>query len=64
MLGIDSVYCPMETRLKIWQRIATDFKPSNFEDFISQEISLDQLPTVLPNILKGHVRGRTIINIV
>ncbi|PES95139.1 NADPH:quinone oxidoreductase family protein [Priestia megaterium] len=64
LLGIDSVYCPMETRLKIWQRIATDFKPSNFEYFISQEINLNQLPTVLPNILKGHVRGRTIVKLV
>lgn len=64
LLGIDSVYCPMETRLKIWQRIATDFKPSNFEYFISQEINLNQLPTVLPNILKWHVRGRTIVKLV
>ncbi|MEW4282602.1 NADPH:quinone oxidoreductase family protein [Priestia koreensis] len=64
LLGIDSVYCPMETRLKIWERIATDFKPSNFEDFVSQEINLNQLPAVLPNILKGHVRGRTIVKLV
>lgn len=54
----------MEKRLRTWKRIATDFKPSNFEDFISQEINLNQLPTVLPNILKGHVRGRTIVKLV
>ncbi|MDG0766738.1 acryloyl-CoA reductase [Bacillus halotolerans] len=64
LLGIDSVYCPMETRLKTWHRVATDFKPSSVEEFISQEITLDQLPNVLPEILEGQVRGRTIVNIV
>ncbi|CAF1855772.1 acryloyl-CoA reductase [Bacillus subtilis] len=64
LLGIDSVYCPMETRLKTWHRVATDFKPSSLEEFISQEITLDQLPNVLPEILEGQVRGRTIVNIV
>lgn len=64
LLGIDSVYCPMETRLKTWNRVATDFKPSNLEDFISQEITLDQLPNALPTILEGQVRGRTIVKLV
>mgnify|MGYP000867904600 CR=1 FL=1 len=61
LLGIDSVFCPMETRLKIWNRLATDFKPANLEDFIQQEISLEKLPAVLPNLLKGQARGRTIV---
>lgn len=63
LLGIDSVFCPMETRLKIWNRFATDFKPANLEDFIQQEITLEQLPAVLPNLLKGQARGRTIVKL-
>ncbi len=35
-------------------------KPESFEPFIQQEISLQQLPEVLPTLLKGQARGRTI----
>jgi acrylyl-CoA reductase (NADPH) len=63
LLGIDSVYCPMETRLKVWNRLATDFKPANLEDFIQEEITLQQLPEVLPTLLKGEARGRTIVKL-
>ncbi|MGX6445148.1 NADPH:quinone oxidoreductase family protein [Neobacillus sp. K501] len=63
LLGIDSVYCPMETRLKVWNRLATDFKPANLEDFIQQEVTLQQLPVVLPSLLKGEARGRTLVKL-
>jgi acrylyl-CoA reductase (NADPH) len=63
LLGIDSVYCPMETRLKVWNSLATDFKPANLEEFIQQEVTLQQLPDVLPNLLKGQARGRIIVKL-
>lgn len=63
LLGIDSVYCPMPTRKEIWNRLANDFKPESFEPFIQQEISLQQLPEVLPTLLKGQARGRTIVKL-
>lgn len=63
LLGIDSVYCPMPTRLKVWDRLATDFKPVNFNQFIQQEITLEQLPNVLPTPLKGEARGRTLVKL-
>lgn len=63
LLGIDSVYCPMETRLKVWNRLATDFKPASLEDFIQQEVTLEQLPVVLPTLLKGEARGRTLVKL-
>lgn len=63
LLGIDSVYCPMETRLKIWERLATDFKPIHLEALIQQEIRLEQLPEVLPTLLKGEAIGRTIVQV-
>lgn len=61
LLGIDSVYCPMETRLQVWNQLATDFKPANLNELIQHEITLDQLPNVLPTLLKGQARGRTIV---
>ncbi|AZV44019.1 NADPH:quinone oxidoreductase family protein [Peribacillus asahii] len=63
LLGIDSVYCPMETRLKTWNRLATDFKPANLEELIQQEVTLQQLPEALPTLLKGNARGRIIVKL-
>ncbi|MFF2289848.1 NADPH:quinone oxidoreductase family protein [Peribacillus butanolivorans] len=63
LLGIDSVNCPMDTRLKVWQRLATDFKLAHLEQLIQQEITLKNLPDVLPTLLKGEARGRTIVKL-
>ncbi|KXZ17461.1 acryloyl-CoA reductase [Bacillus nakamurai] len=63
LLGIDSVFCPMETRQKTWRRLAEDFKPTDLEAFIQNEITLEQLPDILPTLLKGEARGRTIVKL-
>ncbi|KWW12606.1 quinone oxidoreductase [Peribacillus simplex] len=63
LLGIDSVNCPMETRLKVWHRLANDFKFDHLEQLIQQEITLKELPDVLPTLLKGEARGRTIVKL-
>ena len=63
LLGIDSVYCPMETRVKIWNRLATDFKPNHLEELIQQEVTLEQLPEILPTLLKGQARGRILVKL-
>lgn len=63
LLGIDSVYCPMELRKVIWNRLATDLKPDCLEDFIDEEISLDQLPNALSKILASQMRGRVIVRL-
>jgi acrylyl-CoA reductase (NADPH) len=61
LLGIDSVYCPMEKRQKLWERIATDLKPEDLSAFVYKEVSLKQLPEELPTILKGGITGRIIV---
>ncbi|MBS8266786.1 oxidoreductase [Mesobacillus boroniphilus] len=61
LLGIDSVYCPMETRKLLWQRMASDLKPEGFLETIQNEVTLEELPGVLFSILKGENRGRTIV---
>lgn len=63
LLGIDSVYCPMELRQTLWTRMATDLKIEQLDDLVT-EVSLDQLPTVLEDILAGKVRGRTVVKFV
>lgn len=63
LLGIDSVYCPMDTRIDLWKRMATDFKPDNLLKVVNTEVSLEELPNVLSAILKGEARGRTIVQL-
>jgi putative YhdH/YhfP family quinone oxidoreductase len=63
LLGIDSVYCPMDLRVRLWQRMASDWKPDGLLDEVISEVGLDELPGVLTNILKGRHRGRTIVRL-
>lgn len=63
LLGIDSVYCPVETRSRLWERLAHDLKPANLLEQIGHETSLEELPTALSTILKGGIRGRTIVQL-
>lgn len=63
LLGIDSVYCPMEVRSKLWDRLASDLKPANLLESIGNEIALEELPSAVSAILKGEVRGRTIVRL-
>jgi len=62
LLGIDSVFCPMELRHNLWQHLASDMKPTKL-DSMSREVTLDELPQVTAALLKGSVRGRTIVRL-
>jgi acrylyl-CoA reductase (NADPH) len=62
LLGIDSVYCPMDVRTKLWNRMATDYKPTILHS-ISKEVTLEDLPETLSIILKGQARGRYIVKL-
>ncbi|WP_026564525.1 NADPH:quinone oxidoreductase family protein [Bacillus sp. UNC41MFS5] len=63
LLGIDSVYYPMETRVTLWKRMATDFKPDCLLEVMNKEVTLGELPNYLSSILKGEARGRTIVKL-
>ncbi|WP_046721871.1 acrylyl-CoA reductase family protein [Heyndrickxia coagulans] len=62
-LGIDSVFCPMDLRVKIWEKLASEFKPEHLTSEIVREISLEQVPAALSNILEGKLQGRTIVKL-
>lgn len=62
LLGIDSVHCPMDVRLKAWGRLAGDSKPAHLAD-IAHTISLEELPAKLKEILDGGARGRYLVKI-
>ncbi len=63
VLGIDSVMCPMAERPVLWDRMAGDLRPKHLTDEIAVETDLDGLGGVLSTILKGGVRGRTVVKL-
>lgn len=62
LLGADSALWQMEPRRKLWDKLATDWKIDNLES-ISQTIGLEELDEYVAKILKGHIRGRTVVEI-
>jgi len=62
LLGIDSVNLPIERRRAVWQRIATDLKPTHL-DSIGCDITLDEVDGVLTGILAGQVTGRNVVRL-
>lgn len=62
LLGIDSVMCPHEERIEAWQRLARELPLDRLERMI-QTVPLSALPELAPKILKGEIRGRTVIDV-
>ncbi|MEI8023171.1 MAG: oxidoreductase [Actinomycetota bacterium] len=62
LLGIDSVQTPIDPRKAMWQRIATDLKPSWLETQSVEIIGLSDLSAQLDKILAGNMRGRVLVN--
>ncbi len=62
LLGIDSQNCPMEHRQKIWKKLATNWKIDQLQS-ICQEVSLKELNSMIDTILKGGIKGRTVVNL-
>ena len=62
LLGVDSVYIPLEDKKHIWQRVATDMKLPNLDSY-QQEITLSQTPEYLDKFLQGKVVGRYVVNV-
>jgi putative YhdH/YhfP family quinone oxidoreductase len=62
LLGIDSVQTPIERRRAVWDRLATDLKPTNL-DAIGHDVPLTEVEPVLDAILQGGVTGRTVVGV-
>jgi NADPH:quinone reductase-like Zn-dependent oxidoreductase len=60
LLGTDSVQCPMDPRLKVWEKLAKEWKPASLERLV-RTITLDDLGNEIQAILKGKIYGRTLV---
>lgn len=63
LLGINSMATPRALRLKVWQRIAGDLKPTKLPLIAGETVSFDNLPQVFPKVLEGGHRGRIVVDI-
>lgn len=62
LLGIDSVMCPMDVRLDVWRRLATDLTPPRIEHMVT-EIGLEDLPMAFATLAEGRARGRFVVRL-
>jgi NADPH2:quinone reductase len=63
LLGINSSATLRDTRLVVWNRIATDLRPRHLDLIATRTIPFDELPTAFDAYLKGTVTGRTVVKI-
>ena len=61
LLGADSVQCPLDLRTELWGRLAGDLRPRLLERIVTGEIELEELEPALAAILRGEIRGRTLV---
>jgi len=62
LMGIDSQNCPMPMRVKVWNKIASDWKLERLE-LLTTEVSLDGLNERIDLILQRKHKGRTIVRL-
>ena len=62
LLGIDSVMRPYADRVRAWDRIARDLPMGKLEAMI-RPATLEDLPALGADILKGRVQGRVLVDV-
>jgi NADPH2:quinone reductase len=63
LLGINSVATPRPLRLRVWERLATDLKPSQLDLIGTRTVALSELEKIFPEYLEGKVKGRTVVDL-
>ena len=62
LLGIDSVELPPTEKLRIWQKLATEWKLDDSLG-LSKEITLTRVAEYLDRLYRGQATGRIIVNL-
>lgn len=61
LIGISAQNFPMALREPLWNRMAGEWKPDHLLSMYN-EITLEELPAAIEAILKGQLKGRTLVN--
>ncbi|KRE87341.1 quinone oxidoreductase [Rhodanobacter sp. Soil772] len=63
LLGVASAGTARDLRDRIWQHLASDWKPQHLDRIVTREAGLDELPGVFARMLAGDSFGRTLVRI-
>lgn len=62
LAGIDSVNAPLDIRVQAWARLARDLELGKLAR-ATQIIQLAEVPSLAGTVLRGQVRGRTVVDV-
>jgi putative YhdH/YhfP family quinone oxidoreductase len=62
LAGVSSQNLPLYERIDLWNKFATDWNLDIFET-LSEQIELDEINIAIDKILKGQIKGRTVVHI-
>ena len=62
LLGMDSAYLPIAQRRRLWARLATDLRPRDLAERVT-EIPLEDVEIALDAIRQGYARGRWVVRV-
>ena len=63
LLGINSTYCPVPLREKVWSRLASDLKPAAMETLVNRIVAFNDIPNLFNDYIEGNITGRTVVKI-
>ena len=62
LLGVDSVELPLVVKASMWDKLSLQWKLSNLET-LAHEVTLEQLPAAIEQMLAAKTSGRTLVNL-
>jgi putative YhdH/YhfP family quinone oxidoreductase len=63
LIGISAQNYPMNLRQNLWNKLSKEWKPAHLLDLYN-EITINELDVTIAAILKGELKGRTIVNMI
>lgn len=63
LLGINSVDCPMPLRKTLWNRLASDLKPTMLNQIHSGDLTLDEIPEFCNKMIASEISGRWLVKL-
>ena len=63
LLGISSADTPYDIRVRLWNRLANEWKPPHLDLICNREIGMKDLPETFAHMLDDHSLGRTVVKI-
>lgn len=63
LIGVSAQNYPSNLRFRLWNKLADAWKPENLSEIVS-EIKLEEVEHKIDLMLKGNLKGRTIVNLI